>query len=62
MPKVFLLSIYIAIPKQKQPGCKKVQGQSEARLQVTKTSDIKEGQENKLKHFLFLNNINQDSR
>ena len=32
-------------PKQKQPGYKKVRGQSEARLQATKTSDIKEGQD-----------------
>ena len=34
-------------PKQKQPGCKKLQNQSEARLQVTKTFDIKEGQGDK---------------
>ena len=35
----------IIIPKQKQPGCKEVLGQSEARLQM-----IKEGQEDKTFH------------
>ena len=39
---------------EKQPGCKKVQGQSEARLQVTKAPDIEEGQKDKPFHYLFL--------
>ena len=44
-------NVELQYPKQKQPCFKKVRSQSEARLQAAKTSDIKEGQEDKTFYF-----------
>ena len=44
----FIVKLASSILALAQPDYKKVRGQSEARLQVIKTSDIKEDQKDKL--------------